>query len=260
MSNWVKLCLGISLGGSLLAPLPSFAAAQAKATSRISINSLFNVDLVPTNFNSFGAHADTGFHAGNAYDIHDSAVGNSGNYLPNGSFSATTDTELVLEVWAEHPWGYAYASGFADAGYSIDLQNAGLVKFIVSPSINVSAHTDHGGEYAWANFFYNVTWNGVTINPTMLPNTLLSADLHFFHANGSCVTFVCDYTYPLSNFTIDLPGVVGQNILRIDPVSDTNGVAVPGPLPLLGIAAAFRSARRIRKLTNCRRIKDVSVN
>jgi hypothetical protein len=260
MSHWAKLCLGISLGGSLLAPLPSFAAAQAKATSTISINSLFNANLVPANFDSFGAHADTGFHAGNADDNHYSEIINSGNYLPDGDFSATTTTILNLEVWAEHPWGYAYASGFADAGYTINLLNAGLVRFNVSPSINVSAHTDHGGEYAWANFFYNVTWNGVTINPTMLPNTLLSADLHFFHANGSCVTFVCDYTYPLSNFTIDLPGVVGQNILRIDPVSDTNGVAVPGPLPLLGIAAALRSARRIRKLTNCRRIKDVSVN
>jgi len=135
MSNRVKLCLGILLGGSLLAPLPSFAAAQAKATSTIRINSLFNVDLVPANFNSFGAHADTGFHAGNAYDSHYSEVINSGNYLPNGSFSATTSTILDLEVWAEHPWGYAYAFGFADAGYSIDLQNAGLVRFIVSPSV-----------------------------------------------------------------------------------------------------------------------------
>jgi|LakMenEpi03Aug12_release.lakeMendotaPanAssembly.Ray.scaffolds.fasta_scaffold135287_5 hypothetical protein len=95
----------------------------------------------------------------------------------------------------------------------------------------------------------------------MSANTLLSADVHFFSANGSCVTFGgCDYFYPIADFTIDLPGVVGQNILRIDPVSDTNGVVVPGPLPLLGIAAAFRSARRIRKLTHRRRIKDVSEN
>jgi hypothetical protein len=180
MSHWVKLCLGISLGGSLLTPLPSFARAQAKAASTISINSIFDVDLVPTNFDSFGAHADRGFHAGNADDNHYSEVVNSGSYSPSGDFSATTTTILNLEAWAEHPWGYAYASGFADAGYSINLLNAGPVRFIVSPSIQVSAHTDHGGEYAWANFFYNVTWNGATINPTVMPNTSLTANLHFF--------------------------------------------------------------------------------
>ena len=248
MSHWVKLCLGISLGSSLLTPLPSFARAQAKAISTISINSLFDIDLLPTNFNSFGAHADSGFHAGNADDNHYSEVVNSGAYLPSGDFSATTTTVLNLEVWADHPWGYAYASGFADAGYSINLQNAGLVRFIVSPYVQVNATTNHGGEYAWANFFYDVTWNGVTINPTISPNTRLSADLHFFSANGSCVTFGgCDYFYPIQQFTIDLPGVVGQNILRIDPVSDTNGVVVPGPLPLLGVGAAFGFSRNIRK-------------
>jgi hypothetical protein len=247
MSHWVKLCLGFSLGGSLLAPLPSFAKAQAKGVSTISINSLFDAALVPTNFDSFGAHADSGFHAGNADDNHYSEVVNSGAYLPSGDFSATTTTVLNLEVWADHPWGYAYASGFADAGYSINLQNAGLVRFIVSPSIQVSAHTDRGGEYAWANFFYNVTWNGVTINPTMMPNTRLTADLHFFHANGRCLTFDCDYTYPIQQFTIDLPGVVGQNRLSIDPVSDLNGVVVPGPLPLLGVGAAFGFSRNLRK-------------
>lgn len=261
VSKWVKLCLGISIGGSLLAPLPSFARAQANATSLISINSIFSANLGPANFDPFGAHADTGFHAGNADDNHYSEIINYGNYLPNGDFSAITTTILNLEVWADHPSGYAYASGYADAGYSINLQNAGLVRFNVSPSIQVSASTEHGGEFAWANFFYNVTWNGVTINPTTETNTRLKADLHFFSANGRCVSFGgCNYAYPISSFTIDLPGVAGQNILRIDPVADTNGIAVPGPLPLLGIAAAYRSARRLRKLTYTRRFLDVSVN
>jgi hypothetical protein len=61
------------------------------------------------------------------------------------------------------------------------------------------------------------------------------------------LTFDCDYTYPIQEFTIDLPGVAGQNILLIDPRSDTNGVVVPGPLPLLGVGAAFGFSRNLRK-------------
>lgn len=213
--------------------------ASANLSSTISITSTFDDQLGAHNYRSYrDSHFDTGYAEGNAMSTHNSQTTN--NYA-NGV--SNIETLLDLHVAASGPYGYATARGWAETGYKIDLTNAGHVKLQITPTINVNANTQRSGEYAWANFFYEVTWNGVKIDN-------LGANLRFYHANGECRTIRCAYSNN-TPLTIFVDGNVGENILFIDPSNDGDGLATaPAPLPILGTAAVFGSIRKARKFSS----------
>jgi hypothetical protein len=229
--------------GSIFLGEEVHAMASGDIRSSIRIISFFDQQLGANNYRVFqDSHYDSGFAIGNAIAHHDSTTSNGHEDLPGG-LTSDIQTKLFLHVAADHPFGYATASGWAETGYKINLANAGQVRLDITPDILVDVSTQDLGEYAWANFLYEVTWNGVKVDN-------LGADLHFFHANGTCRTILCSYrnNTPL---TVFVNGVAGENILFIDPISVNNGLATaPAPLPILGTAAVFGSIRKARKFSS----------
>lgn len=231
------------------------AKARADLNSTITITTFFDGTLGPTGYTPFSnrspAHYDNGFAIGNATSTHTSSVTNVHTHFPNGDLSSTIQTQLDLNVTADHPFGYAVAYGWAETGYRVNLASAGDVIVDIIPHIKVDAITGGLWEYAAANFHYNVTWNGQTIkwnNAGLMEQ--LAADLHFFSSHGVCRTISCSYTAPTPPRII-LAGVQGINTLYIDPDADNDGLATaPSPISFLGAAAAFGSIRKARKFSS----------
>jgi hypothetical protein len=221
------------------------AAAIVDLNSRITVEAFFDAALGPNGYVAFSDFNPPSFSKTFGFGQINLSSANStkdlGFFDPNGNFQTLSETVLDFDLlWTGPNFGVGFGSGYAETGFTINLANPGNVVFVFNPAINIDVSSDPLSS-TFASFEYDVRWNGQLINN-------FADNIFLLSVGGVCQTIACAYVNN-QNFQIALPGIVGKNTFYIDPTFDS-GQAVPGPLPILGAAAAFRSARKLRKLSS----------
>lgn len=174
---------------------------------------------------------------------------------------ATLGTKLNAFGTAYYPpGGYAWSKGIAQTGFTVHLNKDAKILMVFREIVYVYVTTSKPGESAYANFKYKVTWNGEVVQGKK--NGILSSlsnSQSFAHVDGVCITGICSTgdDFNINSYDVDLQGLKGVNTFLIDPVFDTDAIAVPAPLPLLGVGAAFGYSRKLRRRIKCSRTPEV---
>ena len=223
------------------------AVAIVDLKSRITVNAFFDAALGPNGYVAFSDFNPPSFSQTFGFGQITVSSANSttdlGFFDLNGNFQTLSETVLDFDLlWTGPNFGLGLGSGYAETGFTINLANPGNVVFDFNPAINIVVSSDPLSS-AFASFEYDVRWNGQLINN-------FADNIFLLSVGGACQTIACAYANN-QNFQIALPGIVGNNTFYIDPTFDSRGSTnAPGPLPILGAAAAFRSVRKLRKLSS----------
>jgi hypothetical protein len=223
-------------------PSPSSAAAFVNLDSSITVNAFFNAALGPSGYEAFSNYDPPSFSQtigfGDVALSSSNSTVDQGQYDSDGNFLTVSETNLDFDLlWTGPEWGFGLGFGYAETGFTINLANSGPVTITIDPDINVQVGSDQFS-FAFAGIQYDVRWNGRLVDD-------FAGNLFLLSAGGQCYTISCAYVIN-QPFQVSLHGVAGLNTLYIDPTfNSSNGV--PGPLPLLGVGAAYGSTRKLRR-------------
>jgi hypothetical protein len=223
-------------------PSPSNAAAIVDLDSRITVNAFFNAALGPSGYEAFSDFDPPSFSQtigfGDVILSSSNSTVDQGQYDSDGNFLTVSETNLDFDLlWTGPEWGMGFGFGYAETGFTINLANPGPVAFTIDPDINVQVGSDQFS-FAFAGLEYDVRWNGQLINN-------FADNVFLLSAGGRCYTISCAYVIN-QPFQVSLHGVAGLNTFYIDPTFNFSNGA-PGPLPLLGVGAAYGSTRKLRR-------------
>ena len=245
----VRQISGISIAFAILHASPAHALARYDAYINLSSTTKWSLnDVISFKFPFNDNKSIDGDSVGSATESHidpDDILASNIECIfgPGGKCTGELGVKMIASGSAYYPpGGYAWTSGSAQTGFTIELKNDALISLILNEIVDVSVSTSRPGESARANFKYQVLWNdkvveGILSNPSQ-SQTFASVD-------GACVTATCGVIID-KTYIQNLQGVKGVNTFLIDPVFDNDAVAVPAPLPLLGISGAFCYSRKLR--------------
>lgn len=152
--------------------------------------------------------------------------------------------DIAYQAWV-YQWNFSGGPGFwGPTGAS--LFNSGTLSFSGTPGIFSEVNINTGGISVSAGIPYVLLLS--TVGET---NTTYNSTSWGLVDSASVVYSGGDFVYSNNQFSLTDPwdgGFIGSDLaFKANITSSANTTSVPGPLPLLGIAAAFGYTRQLRK-------------